>query len=270
MDIEAGSGVRHYLTGYPSLAAFIASDRDQTSAIFKRFKRLGARNLLHLQSELAELEARQDELDDEARRSQDLFTKQCLRNWPEFCLAASSDERQRERKELAEAIKATLRDYREALFLEGFTSNLPTPSKRTLGAFQYRFFNRDQHKSYPTLGAHSAFMFNEADDLLSLHDNKDIDRLTTFVQEHLVCLFPSRKRNGKIAYASDRHIAQFVAILSTFNAAALLVGAIISLYSVTSPKKKLGIIAAFTTLFAANVGLLTNARRAELFAASAG
>jgi len=49
-----------------------------------------------------------------------------------------------------------------------------------------------------------------------------------------------------------------------------LIGAIVCLYAVVSPTKKLGIIAAFTTLFAANVGLLTNARRAELFAATAG
>ena len=111
MDVEAGAGAHQYLTGYPSLAAFIASDRDQTSAIFKRFKRLGARNLLHLQSELAELESRQDELDDEANRCQDLSTKQFLRNWPEFCLAASSDGRMRERKELAETIKATVKEY---------------------------------------------------------------------------------------------------------------------------------------------------------------
>jgi hypothetical protein len=61
-----------------------------------------------------------------------------------------------------------------------------------------------------------------------------------------------------------------VAIVSTINAAALLIGAITSLYMVESPKKKLGIIAAFTLLFAGNVGFLTSARRAELFGAAAG
>ena len=54
------------------------------------------------------------------------------------------------------------------------------------------------------------------------------------------------------------------------NAAALLVGAIVSLYATKSPKIKLGIIALFTALFATNVGILTNARQAELFAATAG
>lgn len=41
------------------------------------------------------------------------------------------------------------------------------------------------------------------------------------------------------------------------------------LYKVTSPDWRLGLIATFTTLFAGSVGLLTNARRAELFGATA-
>jgi hypothetical protein len=78
------------------------------------------------------------------------------------------------------------------------------------------------------------------------------------------------QRHGDIRYTSDRRIAGFIAIVSTINAAALLIGAIVSLYTVASPRKKLGIIAGFTSLFAINVGVLTNARRAELFAATAG
>lgn len=58
-------------------------------------------------------------------------------------------------------------------------------------------------------------------------------------------------------------------ILSTINAAALLLGAIASLYVIESEKMKLGVVALFTALFAANVGILTNARRTELLAATA-
>lgn len=78
-----------------------------------------------------------------------------------------------------------------------------------------------------------------------------------------------QKGYGNIAYTSDRHIARLVSIISTFNAVALLIGAIASLYAVSSSKTKLVIIAIFTSLFAINVGLLTNARHAELFGASA-
>jgi putative Mn2+ efflux pump MntP len=65
------------------------------------------------------------------------------------------------------------------------------------------------------------------------------------------------------------YVARFVVIFSIFLAAFLLIGAIIGLYIVQSPKARLGMIAAFTILFALGVGLLTNARRPELFAATA-
>ena len=65
MKTEKRIGMQEHLPCYPSLAAFIASDPDQTSAIYKGFNRLAPRHLLHLQSQLAELEAEQDRLDRE-------------------------------------------------------------------------------------------------------------------------------------------------------------------------------------------------------------
>jgi hypothetical protein len=64
-------------------------------------------------------------------------------------------------------------------------------------------------------------------------------------------------------------MARFIAWFSTALAALLLIGAILVLYKVQSPDLRLGLIALFTALFAASVGLLTNARRAELFGATA-
>lgn len=58
-DVEAGRCSARSLDGFPSLAEFIASDPDHTSLVFRRFDKLAARNLLYLQSELAELEAKQ-------------------------------------------------------------------------------------------------------------------------------------------------------------------------------------------------------------------
>lgn len=53
-------------------------------------------------------------------------------------------------------------------------------------------------------------------------------------------------------------------------AGSLLLGAIVALYYVHSPGWRLGIAATFTCLFAASVGLLTNAKRSEVFTATAG
>ena len=52
-------------------------------------------------------------------------------------------------------------------------------------------------------------------------------------------------------------------------AAILLIGAIVNLYYVSSPKAKLGLVAMYTALFALSVALLTTAKRAEVFAAAA-
>lgn len=87
----------------------------------------------------------------------------------------------------------------------------------------------------------------------------------------LIVLTQDRKRSRKgIAYASDEAINTFVAWFSTCLAALLLIGAIVILYKVRDPDWRLGLIAMFTCLFAGSVGVLTNARRAELFAATAG
>lgn len=49
----------------------------------------------------------------------------------------------------------------------------------------------------------------------------------------------------------------------------LLNGSIVGLYFVHSDGARLGMIAAFTVLFALSMALFTNARRAETFAATA-
>jgi hypothetical protein len=60
-----------------------------------------------------------------------------------------------------------------------------------------------------------------------------------------------------------------VAVISIVLAAILLIGAITSLYFVTKPAARLGMIGAFTVLFALSVGVMTNATRAEVFTATA-
>jgi len=59
------------------------------------------------------------------------------------------------------------------------------------------------------------------------------------------------------------------ATVSTVVAAILLLGAIVLLRLLDQEKVQLGVITAFTVLFAASVGVMTNARRAEIFASTA-
>jgi hypothetical protein len=184
----------HRLTGYPSLAAFIASDRDRTTLIYKRFDELAARNLLYLQSELAELHSKQRAFDQQDLIA-DMHTKQCARNYSAFEKAASQPTvyaDQKERWDLAKKIREALKEYREALLFESTLAALPPPPKGILRAFREVFHNEFSEKdsSFPTLGGHSADLYDDIDDLVALRVRETSDRLTNFAHERLGFLFP--------------------------------------------------------------------------------
>lgn len=91
-----------YPEGYPRFAAFIAHDDDKSTTIFRRFERLAARNLLYLESELFELEAKQDKLDEEVWNDAQFVMN--LRKWePSGTTEASQHETYRQ--ELASSSK---------------------------------------------------------------------------------------------------------------------------------------------------------------------
>lgn len=100
-----------FINGFPSAAAFIASDPDNSFSIYKSFKRLSARNILYFEAELLELQKQQDLMDaEDARGNPD--TLHCFRSWKK--LTTSSDPRQWERIELIQKIRATLKEYRKS------------------------------------------------------------------------------------------------------------------------------------------------------------
>jgi hypothetical protein len=180
------------LSGYPSLANFVASDRDRTTLICKRFDELAARNLLYLQSELAELYAKQRNFDD-ADLAADIDIQRCARNFTDFRKAAEADDpRQKERWELMKQVRETMKEYREALLFESTLATIPSPTKGVLRAFQKEYYNEGDEKCdpFPTLGGSSAGIYDDIDDLVALRVQDDQDRLTRFAQEHLAFLFP--------------------------------------------------------------------------------
>ena len=108
------SAQTRYVKGYPSFAAFIASDTDKSTHIYRRFDRLCARNLLCLQAELAELEAQQDRLDDDDF-SATTEQKRYVRNWGALRQkAAEGSMRERERLNVAMKIREKLQQYRSS------------------------------------------------------------------------------------------------------------------------------------------------------------
>lgn len=112
----------------------------------------------------------------------------------------------------------------------------------------------------PHLWGASETIFSKPEDLIALRVAAEQDRLSSFVHSNLGVFFATSKPDGKQIYTSERAIARFVAIVSTILAAGLLFGAILSLRATSSEKAVLGMLCAWTVVFAACVGFLTNAK----------
>jgi len=82
-------------------------------------------------------------------------------------------------------------------------------------------------------------------------------------------MFKTTSTGPDFEHIKEKHVSWVAAGVSTIAAAILLLGAIIILHFLKDEKAQLGIIALLEVLFAVSVGVLTNARRAEVFAATA-
>lgn len=125
VDLEQSSPrtQKKYLEGFHSLSALLASDPDLQ--VYRRFDSLASRNLLYLQAEILDLEARLEELDAadlevaNAEESEWMEVKLSARCWEAFAeKAESGEEREVERMRLIRQIRECLAEYR-ALILSG-------------------------------------------------------------------------------------------------------------------------------------------------------
>jgi hypothetical protein len=252
--------------GYSSLATWIAHDPDSESYLFRKFDRLSARNLLNLQTQLIDLERRIDLWDEEARRSHDFDLRQSMRRWETFEELAKDPQRpEYERTKLDLALEKKIREYHEALLLQTQICNLERPSRRVLSTFR-SFFSTPT----PLIIGRAKYMLDDSKDLVALHPPADTDLLSRLLRDHWpfgATDYPDPR--DATQHFLETHVRRAVLVISTVIAALLLIGAIVGLYFVSRPASKLGMIAAFTTLFAASVGGLTSAKRQEVFAASA-
>lgn len=99
--------------GHPSLAEFISSHRDHSTTIYRHYEDLAARDLLYLQSELAELKALQDAYDRDDYRPGQVTAKERARDWAMLkrLAAEPGNVKENARLELMLKIRKTLREY---------------------------------------------------------------------------------------------------------------------------------------------------------------
>ncbi|KAF2472379.1 uncharacterized protein BDR25DRAFT_333263 [Lindgomyces ingoldianus] len=264
-DIEAG---QHYAGGYASFAEFI--ERDPELAIYRRFQHLSARNILYLQSELVEAEKRLAEFDKEDREQKKSNTDVmlCTRCWISLRSEATRSDRAEKRETLILKIRLLMKEYHEAILLQSQVMQLENPLSRT-----WEVFRKWYSKSRPLIEDFNGMQAMKLADFVALRPALERDRLSQFLHKYGGYATFLCKGNGNSAssvhYFSEQHISQIVTFIGVLTSAILLIGAIVSLYVVGRPGVRLGMIAGFTILFALSVALFTNARRAEIFTATA-
>jgi hypothetical protein len=162
----------------------------------------------------------------------------------------------------------------DALLQRSQIAHLQRPSARTLAAARdYVRGSASQSDKVPTMpiieGSAKEYL-NVDVDLVALNKPVEEDFLSRIC--HRYWPFRIKRQNDPfdrtLVYKSS-HINRAVTSLGLILAAVLLVGAIVHLYFVLDPAAKLGFVAMYTMLFSSSVALCTNARRVEVFAATA-
>lgn len=170
----------NYISGFGSLASFMATDTDHLHSpfVYRRFDKLTTRDLAYYQSQLSQLQAEQDELDihdrlrvdstgddreeqrnkiQDCAQDWDIFERTVLRLQPTTQTHRStngtpchSDELCKQRMELAMRIRSTLKDYREALIQGSTLLSMSAPSTQTMTAMSQYFHGALQSTSSNT------------------------------------------------------------------------------------------------------------------------
>ena len=161
-----------------------------------------------------------------------------------------------------------------------------TPHKHQLGVAQ-RFFKSGlgiNPEGTPALGGYDSERLENEMDLLTLKPPHERDFLSRFLYNHpgwlkvsissplistAINIQRSTQLPGGLEHFDEGHIYWAVATISTALSVILLIGAIVTLRLVQDEDTRIGLIVAFTVLFGAALGLFTNARRAEVFGATA-
>ena len=127
------------------------------------------------------------------------------------------------------------------------------------------------------LWGRDASLFDDEQDLVALAP-VETDRLNIILENYFGWLFKQKdsenckeRRSEGLFYYPRHRIQAASAVISVFASAFLLIGGVVSLLSTSDARTapRIGLIVVFTSIFAAVVGLLTNARRSEIFGATA-
>jgi hypothetical protein len=152
---------------------------------------------------------------------------------------------------------------------------LPKPSNYDLNFLQ-EWLDDPKAGNFPLLGPDRNW--TSATDLLSLRRRAESDTFSKWVSEKL--LPPYHRYLGRFIHKKtpdqynevkykDSAVLKTASMLATTLVALLIIAPVAILYKISSMEARLGVMAAFTVLFSLCITGLTNAKRGEIFAATA-
>ncbi|KAH6714738.1 hypothetical protein BKA61DRAFT_605764 [Leptodontidium sp. MPI-SDFR-AT-0119] len=301
---EISEAWEQFPEGYPRFAAFIAHDVDKSTMICRRFERLAARNLLYLESELFELEAKQDKLDEDDRN--DPQRRRDLRKWEPARIrreasqiatvgqasAASSTETEaslaespdgavatawQERLEVAFTIRKAIKEYYKALKLYREILSLDNPNPQALRSAKLILNNQlfnDKGPSSILEGRMASRLDSKyKNDLCLVGPTIQQDDLTTLVEQQLGVLFRDSKyphRNIALMRFPRRYIQTVVAAIGLILFVSMFIGSLFLLYFLRTRIIKLAMISCMTFFLTMSMAVFTRSSRVEIFAAVIG
>ena len=169
----------------------------------------------------------------------------------------------------------------KALLLQSHIAKLDSPSGRALTAFRTwfrgEFLAADGRDMGFVMGGLSRFALDDTGDLVGLETLRNSDPVSRLLRNYWPSCFSNTWRgrnaaktnNARMTHFPERHVELVVTLINILTTIVLLFGGILVLVFVANPIARLGLIAFFMVAFAMAIGLLTNARRVELIAATA-
>ncbi|KAK1526656.1 hypothetical protein CPAR01_13184 [Colletotrichum paranaense] len=249
---------------HAAFSEFIASDPELS--VFRSFQALSARNLLHLQSRMLEIEAELQKSDEDDATSVDDASRLATKCWEVFALRAQEkDSREAKKMDLVNRLQETIKEYHEALVLRSQIMKFTAPNDRVFRVFQ-GWFDSEQ----PFLG-HGHDLPGKRDDFIGLAASSGADFLTRNLED-LAGKYLAGKRHKEtteVKYYSARHVTRLVTIITVLAASLVVQAAIVTLYLIHNEVLRLCMIAVFTSVFAASLAVMTDGRRTDIILATA-
>ncbi|KAL1850147.1 hypothetical protein Daus18300_013015 [Diaporthe australafricana] len=260
------------MEGYAKVAHLMAKYNE--FAILRRFKTLNNQVLLYSQAEIVHLEERLHRLVDRdaAHPDRNFYSK----DW--WTLSHGHDEESREQWHAIRKIRKKLDKYNERILRQAMLAKLEGPNRVDL-EFLKEWFERDSMGAFPILGP-DMDAWNHAEDLIALKPRSPQDPTSSWFTITIFPLYhrlvgqkvkdPESPELGDGIYNYKESVLSSTAdVFTTVVASLLPLLSITVLYVVHSNTMKLGIIVVFSACFSLALALMTNARRIEIFAATA-